>query len=74
MTDRDFDLRPGNSMPDHRKPIAPNPPRWKPAADPTKIDVPGLDTDASVLDQIEQLEQMITIKLQVRASRSRRDP
>ena len=74
MTDRDFDLRPGNSMPDHRKPIAPNPPRWKPAADPTTIDVPGLDTDASVLDQIEQLEQMITIKLQVGASRSRRDP
>jgi len=61
-------------MPDHRKSIAPNPPRWKPATDPTTIDVPGLDTDASVLDQIEQLEQMITIKLQVKTFRSRRDP
>ena len=46
--------------------ITPNPPRWKPNPDPASIVVPGLDTDASVTDQIEQIEQLITIKLQVR--------
>ena len=49
-----------------RRPIPPNPPRWKPADDPSTIVIPGLDTDASMIDQIEQIEQLITIKLQVR--------
>ncbi|KAF4573478.1 DASH complex subunit ask1 [Pleurotus pulmonarius] len=49
---------------DSRPPIRPNPPRWTPAADPSTIDIPGLDTNASVNDQIEQIEQLITIKLQ----------
>ena len=49
-----------------RRPIPPNPERWKPAEDPSTIVVPGLDTDASTTDQIEQIEQLITIKLQVR--------
>lgn len=48
-----------------RQEIAPNPPRWQPNPDPAAIQVPGLDTDAPVLDQIEQIEQLITIKLQV---------
>ncbi|TFK42075.1 hypothetical protein BDQ12DRAFT_732813 [Crucibulum laeve] len=51
-------------MSDSRKPIDPNPPRWKPNPDPSSIPVPGLDTNASVLEQIEQMEQLITIKLQ----------
>ncbi|KAJ7194662.1 DASH complex subunit Ask1-domain-containing protein [Mycena pura] len=46
------------------KPIHPNPPRWQPNPDPASIVVPGLDTSASMLDQIEQMEQLITIKLQ----------
>ncbi|KAI0035797.1 hypothetical protein K488DRAFT_82691 [Vararia minispora EC-137] len=45
-------------------PIPPNPPRWEPTADPTVIHVSGLDTSAPVNDQIEQLEQLITLKLQ----------
>ena len=49
-----------------RRPIPPNPERWKPAEDPSTIVIPGLDTDASTTDQIEQIEQLITIKLQVR--------
>ena len=49
-----------------RRPIPPNPPRWTPNPDPASIHVPGLDTSASVHEQIEQLEQLITIKLQVR--------
>ncbi|KAG2341929.1 hypothetical protein BDR05DRAFT_935502 [Suillus weaverae] len=44
--------------------IIPNPPRWQANADPASIDVPGLDTNASVNDQIDQIEQLITIKLQ----------
>ncbi|KAG1848504.1 hypothetical protein DFJ58DRAFT_717051 [Suillus subalutaceus] len=44
--------------------IIPNPPRWQASADPTSIDVAGLDTNASVNDQIDQIEQLITIKLQ----------
>lgn len=44
--------------------IIPNPPRWQPSADRASIDVPGLDTNASVNDQIDQIEQLITIKLQ----------
>ncbi|EAU92376.1 hypothetical protein CC1G_00595 [Coprinopsis cinerea okayama7 len=51
-------------MSDPRKPVEPLPPRWKPNPDPNSIVVPGLDTDASVTDQIEQIEQLITIKLQ----------
>jgi len=45
--------------------IIPNPPRWQAKADPTSIVVPGLDINASVNDQIDQIEQLITIKLQV---------
>lgn len=52
-------------MADNREPIAPNPSRWKPSNDSASINVPGLDKDASVSDQIEQIEQLITIKLQV---------
>ena len=52
-------------MTPHLKPIEPKTPRWEPAADPSTITVPGLDTTASVNDQIEQIEQLITIKLQV---------
>ncbi|KAJ7155515.1 DASH complex subunit Ask1-domain-containing protein [Mycena crocata] len=46
------------------KHIPPNPPRWQPNQDPASIVVPGLDTTAPLLDQIEQMEQLITIKLQ----------
>ncbi|OJT12086.1 hypothetical protein TRAPUB_11378, partial [Trametes pubescens] len=46
------------------KPIDPKPPRWEPTSDPNHINVPGLDTTAPVYDQIEQIEQLITIKLQ----------
>jgi DASH complex subunit ASK1 len=48
-----------------QKSISPNPPRWKTDSDPTNIIIPGLDTEASTVDQIEQIEQLITIKLQV---------
>ncbi|RDB28734.1 hypothetical protein Hypma_016097 [Hypsizygus marmoreus] len=51
-------------MTDNRRPIPPKPPRWQPNPDPGSIHVPGLDTSAPVLDQIEQMEQLITIKLQ----------
>ncbi|KAF9535703.1 hypothetical protein CPB83DRAFT_842185 [Crepidotus variabilis] len=47
-----------------QKPIPPNPNRWKPNLNPANIVVPGLDTEASTSDQIEQIEQLITIKLQ----------
>ena len=53
-------------MAEGRHPIPPNPPRWQPNPDPASIHVPGLDTTASVHDQIEQIEQLITFKLQVR--------
>ncbi|CCL98065.1 uncharacterized protein FIBRA_00059 [Fibroporia radiculosa] len=46
------------------KPIEPKTPRWEPTLDPRAIVVPGLDTSAPVNDQIEQIEQLITIKLQ----------
>ena len=39
--------------------------RWEPNPVPANIEVPGLDTSAPVQDQIEQIEQLITIKLQV---------
>ncbi|KAH9486470.1 DASH complex subunit ask1 [Psilocybe cubensis] len=51
-------------MPTSRKPITPQPTRWKPNPDPSSIVIPGLDTEASTVDQIEQIEQLITIKLQ----------
>ncbi|EJD50926.1 hypothetical protein AURDEDRAFT_150067 [Auricularia subglabra TFB-10046 SS5] len=44
----------------------PLPPRWTPTADAQDIHVPGLDTNAPVSEQIEQIEQLITIKLQAR--------
>lgn len=47
------------------KPIEPKAPRWEPTADPNGIVIPGLDTTAPVNEQIEQIEQLITIKLQV---------
>ncbi|KAI1785542.1 hypothetical protein LXA43DRAFT_1037578 [Ganoderma leucocontextum] len=46
------------------KPIDPKTPRWEPTADPADIVVPSLDTTAPPYDQIEQIEQLITIKLQ----------
>ncbi|KAF8079159.1 hypothetical protein FPV67DRAFT_1776205 [Lyophyllum atratum] len=51
-------------MTETRREIPPNPPRWQPSSDPTSINVPGLDASAPVLDQIEQMEQLITLKLQ----------
>lgn len=50
------------------KPIEPKPKRWEPTPDPNDIVVPGLDTTAPVNDQIDQIEQLITIKLQVSLS------
>jgi DASH complex subunit ASK1 len=47
------------------KPIPENPPRWEPSLNPTSITVAGLDTTASVTDQIDQIDQLITLKLQV---------
>ncbi|KAF8634944.1 hypothetical protein AX15_000675 [Amanita polypyramis BW_CC] len=47
-----------------RQPIPSNPSRWTPNHDPASIQVPGLDTTAPTRDQIEQIEQLITIKLQ----------
>ncbi|KZV92558.1 hypothetical protein EXIGLDRAFT_692584 [Exidia glandulosa HHB12029] len=46
------------------EPPKPLPPRWEPTRDPQDIHVPGLDTSAPVAEQIEQIEQLITIKLQ----------
>ncbi|KAF9245628.1 hypothetical protein BU15DRAFT_85359 [Melanogaster broomeanus] len=36
----------------------------RPSADPSSIVVPGLDTNAPINDQIDQIEQLITMKLQ----------
>ena len=47
------------------KPIPPNPPRWEPSSDPSSIVIQGLDTTVSVNDQIDQIDQLITLKLQV---------
>lgn len=52
---------------DELPPIEPLGPRWEPNSDPSQIFVPGLDTTASVQDQIDQIEQLITIRLQVSA-------
>ncbi|KAL4250279.1 DASH complex subunit ASK1 [Abortiporus biennis] len=46
------------------KPIEPKSTRWEATPDPNDIVIPGLDTTAPVNDQIEQIEQLITIKLQ----------
>jgi DASH complex subunit ASK1 len=48
------------------RPIPTNPPRWKPSSDPASITVAGLDATASINDQIDQIDQLITLKLQVR--------
>jgi DASH complex subunit ASK1 len=47
------------------KAIPPNPARWEPSTDPSTINIPGLDTTATVNDQIDQIDQLITLKLQV---------
>ncbi|KAH8835009.1 hypothetical protein DL96DRAFT_1702014 [Flagelloscypha sp. PMI_526] len=47
-----------------RREIPPIAPRWHPTSNPDDIHVPGLDNTAPVHDQIEQIEQLITIKLQ----------
>jgi len=39
--------------------------RWEPAPNPDSIVVPGLNTAAPTADQIEQIDQLITLKLQV---------
>ena len=39
--------------------------RWEPALDPDSILIPGLNTAASAADQIEQIDQLIILKLQV---------
>ncbi|KAJ8456850.1 hypothetical protein ONZ45_g18554 [Pleurotus djamor] len=51
-------------MSDSRRPIPPNPPRWTPPTDAQSIEIPGIDVNASPNDQIDQIEQLITIKLQ----------
>ncbi|KAF8644241.1 hypothetical protein AX16_008596 [Volvariella volvacea WC 439] len=53
-----------DKMSDNRPPITPNPERWRPNSDPSSIEIPGLDTSAPANDQIQQIEQLITIKLQ----------
>ncbi|KAH7099506.1 DASH complex subunit Ask1-domain-containing protein [Auriculariales sp. MPI-PUGE-AT-0066] len=45
-------------------PLRPVPPRFVPVANADDIVIPGLDTTASVEDQIEQCEQLITLRLQ----------
>ncbi|KAF8260959.1 hypothetical protein EI94DRAFT_1705912 [Lactarius quietus] len=55
------------------KSIPPNPPRWEPSSDPSSITIPGLDTTASVNDQIDQIDQLITLKLQTRIPGDKKD-
>ena len=45
--------------------IDPPLPSFVPNPDPAAIEIPGLDTTASINDQIDQMDQLITIKLQV---------
>ncbi|ESK85121.1 dash complex subunit ask1 [Moniliophthora roreri MCA 2997] len=47
-----------------RRPIPSDPPRWQPSSNPESIQIPGLDTTAPPSEQIEQIEQLITLKLQ----------
>ena len=47
------------------KDIDPPPPAWEPNSDPSSIEIPGLDTSAPLNEQIDQMDQLITIKLQV---------
>lgn len=53
-------VQPKTSLPD----IEPLNSHWEPS-DPEAIEVPGLNTSAPLQDQLEQLEQLITIRLQV---------
>jgi hypothetical protein len=61
----DAHYRPMSTTIKELKPIPENPHRWKPSSDPASIAVAGLDTTASVTDQIDQIDQLITLKLQV---------
>ena len=47
------------------KPIEPLQQRWEPSPNPADIHIPGLDTDAPINDQNDQIEHMKTLKLQV---------
>lgn len=47
-------------------PIEPPSERWEPKNEPFQIVVPELDTSAPPQEQLEQLDQIITIRLQVR--------
>lgn len=38
---------------------------WAPNPDPTSIVIPGVDVTASVNGQIDQIDQLVTIRLQV---------
>ena len=50
---------------DKMPPIEPPSERWEPKSDPSQIVVPELDTSAPPQEQLEQLDQIITIRLQV---------
>lgn len=50
---------------DKMPPIEPPSERWEPQADPSQIEVPELNTSAPPHEQLEQLDQIITIRLQV---------
>jgi hypothetical protein len=56
------------------KDIEPPLPDWEPNPDPSSIEIPGLETSASLNDQIDQMDQLITIKLQVVSSFERECP
>jgi len=46
--------------------LVPVPRRVLPSTNADELVIPGLDATASVEDQIEQCEQLITLRLQVR--------
>ena len=52
------------------KPIEPLQQRWEPSPNPADIHIPGLDTNAPINDQNDQIEHMKTLKLQVRQSQT----
>jgi hypothetical protein len=58
----------GQNEPRNQRPTAPDPPEFQYTPDPAQIIIPGLDTNASAFEQCDQLDQMITRKLQVRSS------
>lgn len=58
MTSRSFSFRDSNHFLLNMK-------TWTPTEDPSQIYVPGLDPNAPYEDQIELLDQLITLKLQV---------